>query len=212
MSDQDETVPSMGVTPPLALLSTGVPGLDEVLGGGIPALSFNLIAGSPGSGKTTLAMQMLFATATTERPGLFITLLGETSLKMLRYQQAVLVLRSGRVGEDVHFLNLSEEALNGDLDTVLARIVAEVIGFPGVVVVDSFRSLVRKSRSGAAGEFSSSSYSAGAAPDVMGSDVDAHRRSTTNRNCAITSSPLPTVSAAAHQAVDRNSVVRKLQS
>ena len=144
MSDQDETVPSMGVTPPLALLSTGVPGLDEVLGGGIPALSFNLIAGSPGSGKTTLAMQMLFATATTERPGLFITLLGETSLKMLRYQQQFSFFDRERVGEDVHFLNLSEEALNGDLDTVLARIVAEVDRVhPGVVVVDSFRSLVR---------------------------------------------------------------------
>src|SRR5690606_33474801 len=68
---------------PLDLLSTGVPGLDAVLGGGLPALSFNLIAGGPGSGKTTLAMQALFANATVERPGLFLTLLGETSLKML---------------------------------------------------------------------------------------------------------------------------------
>lgn len=36
-------------------LSTGVPGLDELLGGGIPEFSFNLIAGTPGAGKTTLA-------------------------------------------------------------------------------------------------------------------------------------------------------------
>ena len=35
-------------------LKTGVPGLDEVLGGGLPEFSFNLIAGQPGSGKTTL--------------------------------------------------------------------------------------------------------------------------------------------------------------
>lgn len=34
-------------------LPTGVEGLDEVLGGGLPELSFNLIAGPPGSGKTT---------------------------------------------------------------------------------------------------------------------------------------------------------------
>jgi len=33
---------------------TRVPGLDEVLGGGLPEYSFNLIAGAPGSGKTTL--------------------------------------------------------------------------------------------------------------------------------------------------------------
>ena len=42
-------------------LATGVPGLDELLGGGIPEFSFNLIAGAPGSGKTTLAHQLMFA-------------------------------------------------------------------------------------------------------------------------------------------------------
>src|SRR6185437_290331 len=51
-------------------LPTGVPGLDEILGGGIPELSFNLIAGAPGSGKTTLAHQFVFANATSVSPGL----------------------------------------------------------------------------------------------------------------------------------------------
>lgn len=132
----------------VALLPTGVPGLDEVLGGGLPALSFNLIAGGPGSGKTTMAMQLLFATATVERPGLFITLLGETSLKMLRYQQCFGFFDSAALGQRVHFLNLSEEALNGDLDAVLARITHDVETLhPGLVVVDSFRSLVHTAES-----------------------------------------------------------------
>jgi circadian clock protein KaiC len=128
----------------LALLDTGIPGLNDVLGGGLPALSFNLIAGGPGSGKTTLAMQLLFANATAARPGLFVTLLGETTLKMLRYQQQFDFFDLSRVGSDVHFVNLSEEALSGNLDAVLARITGEVdrLG-PGIVVVDSFRSLVR---------------------------------------------------------------------
>src|SRR5688572_9893674 len=130
--------------PKLELLPTGVPGLDEVLGGGLPALSLNVIAGGPGSGKTTLAMQMLFANATAARPGLFITLLGETSLKMLRYQQLFSFFNRTRVGKDVHFLNLSEEALLGDLDLVLARINDEVHRLhPAIVVVDSFRSFSR---------------------------------------------------------------------
>ena len=128
----------------LELLDTGVPGLNDVLGGGLPALSINLIAGGPGSGKTTLAMQLVFANATAARPGLFITLLGETSLKMLLYQQLFDFFDLGRVGSDVHFLNLSEEALSGDLNGVLARITQEVDRLhPRVVVVDSFRSLVR---------------------------------------------------------------------
>ena len=128
--------------PPLELLDTGVPGLNEVLGGGLPALSFNLIAGGPGSGKTTLTMQFLFANATAERPGLFITLLGETSLKMLRYQQMFGFFDQARVGSEVHFLNVIEEVLSGDLDSVLTRIIEEVdLLRPGIVVVDSFRSL-----------------------------------------------------------------------
>ncbi len=36
----------------ITLLATGVPGLDEVLGGGLPEFSFNLIAGSPGCAGT----------------------------------------------------------------------------------------------------------------------------------------------------------------
>ena len=55
---------------PATRVRTGVPGFDAVLEGGIPELSFNLIAGGPGAGKTTLAQQILFANATPERPGL----------------------------------------------------------------------------------------------------------------------------------------------
>jgi len=42
-------------------LATGVPGLDQILGGGLPEFSFDLIAGAPGAGKTTLAQQIMFA-------------------------------------------------------------------------------------------------------------------------------------------------------
>lgn len=128
----------------LDILPTGVPGLDQVMGGGLPALSFNLVAGAPGTGKTTLVMQLLFANATPARPGLFLTLLGETALKMLRYQQQFEFFDLARVGSDVHFLNLSEEALAEDLDRLLARIIEEIERLrPGFVVVDSFRSLMR---------------------------------------------------------------------
>lgn len=128
----------------LKLLATGVPGLDQVLGGGLPALSLNLIAGGPGAGKTTIALQILFANATPARPGLFITLLGEPSLKMLRYQRLFDFFQSDRVGADVHFLNLTEEALGGDLDAILAQIAEAVDRLKaGIVVVDSFRSLSR---------------------------------------------------------------------
>ncbi|MDP3082929.1 MAG: ATPase domain-containing protein [Rubrivivax sp.] len=124
-------------------LATGVPGLDEVLGGGLPEYSFNLIAGPPGCGKTTLAHQMMFALATSERPALYFTVLGEPPLKMLRYQQQFDFFDQEAINHRVRFINLSEDAMAGDLDRVLRRIVEEVtLHSPGLVFVDSFRSAV----------------------------------------------------------------------
>ncbi len=54
--------------PVIGNIATGVPGMDAVLGGGLCEYSFNLIAGPPGAGKTTLVQQILFAKATPERP------------------------------------------------------------------------------------------------------------------------------------------------
>ncbi len=126
----------------LQLLSTGVPGLDAVLGGGLPAFSFNMLAGGPGAGKTTLAQQILFANATVERPALYFTVLGEPTVKMLRYQQQFSFFRPELVGSAVHYLNLSEEVSSGDLGTVLERITSEVERHsPGLVIVDSFRTM-----------------------------------------------------------------------
>ena len=44
-------------------VSTGIAGLDNVLGGGLPPNHLYLVEGSPGTGKTTLALQFLLAGA-----------------------------------------------------------------------------------------------------------------------------------------------------
>ncbi|CAN5123493.1 ATPase domain-containing protein [soil metagenome] len=127
-------------------IKTGVPGLDCILGGGLPRYSFNLIAGNPGSGKTTLAQQILFANATEERPALCFTVLGEPTIKMLRYQREFGFFDPAKVGAAIQYVNLSEEAIGKDIGQVLDRIVAEVERVkPGFVVVDSFRTLSNRS-------------------------------------------------------------------
>ena len=127
-------------------LPTGVPGLDDVLGGGLPELSFNLIAGGPGGGKTTLAHQIMFGTASVEHPALYITILGEPPLKMLRYQQQFSFFDETKIPNAVRFAHFGKELQDHGLETVLASIIREVEATnPKLVFVDSFRAVVRKS-------------------------------------------------------------------
>lgn len=129
---------------PLEAISSGVPGLDFVLGGGFPRYSFNIIAGAPGTGKTTLAHQIMFANASTDAPTLYFTILGEPALKMLRYQQQFTFYDVQKVETAIRFINLGEEVLTQDLATVLETLVREVERVsPGIVVVDSFRTVIR---------------------------------------------------------------------
>ncbi|WP_437814923.1 ATPase domain-containing protein [Sorangium sp. So ce1078] len=128
----------------LKLLSTGIPGLDRVLGGGLPEYSFNLIAGPPGAGKTTLVHQLTFANASAERPALYFTVLGEPSLKMLRYQQQMGFFDPEKVGTVIRFIDLSREVLAADPAVLLDSIVQHVQQTsPAIVVVDSFRTVMR---------------------------------------------------------------------
>ena len=125
-------------------VETGVPGLDTVLGGGLCEYSFNLIAGAPGAGKTTLVQQVMFKNATPERPALYFTVLGEPTIKMIRYQRQFKFFDPARVPSDVRFVNLTSEAGSGDFDAVLKRIISEVAqANPGFVAIDSFRSMIR---------------------------------------------------------------------
>jgi circadian clock protein KaiC len=55
-------------------ISTGVPGLDEVLCGGLTGQRLYLVEGTPGTGKTTLALQFLLQGAQLGEAGLYITL------------------------------------------------------------------------------------------------------------------------------------------
>lgn len=61
--------------------STGIAGLDDILGGGLPANHLYLIAGSPGAGKTTLGLQFLRRGVENGEAGLYITL-SETAAEL----------------------------------------------------------------------------------------------------------------------------------
>jgi circadian clock protein KaiC len=196
-------------------IPTGVPGLDRVLGGGLPEYSFNMIAGSPGTGKTTLSQQIMYANASQERSVLHFTVLGEPTLKMLRYQQQFEFFDGDKVGEVIRYRDLTEEVLSGDLDRVLEAIVREVqVGNPEIVVVDSFRTLMRaNTRDRLSGETAVEAFlqqlslhlaSWEATSFLIGEYTEAEIRN----------NPVFTVADGIlwlHHAVERNSTIRKLQ-
>jgi circadian clock protein KaiC len=115
MNDQDKVI--------IKKLPTGISGLDEIMGGGLPEFSFNIIAGSPGCGKTTMAHQIAFANVTPERPALYFTVLGEPAIKMLRYQQQYSFFDPAKqLNHSIRFINLSSVVLEKDLNAVMDEI------------------------------------------------------------------------------------------
>ena len=55
-------------------MSTGISGLDEILGGGLTRDRLYLLEGAPGTGKTTLSVQFLLDGAAKGESGLYVTL------------------------------------------------------------------------------------------------------------------------------------------
>jgi circadian clock protein KaiC len=195
-------------------LPTGVPGLDQIMGGGLPEFSFNLIAGAPGTGKTTLAQQIMFALSSPDRPALYFTVVGEPPLKMLRYQQQFTFFDMARVNESVRYLNLSQDVVNGTLEKLLARIVQEVEATsPGVVVVDSFRTVAQAVERSPNGDLDLHHFVQQLAVRLTGWEattflVGEYQPSEAEKN------PVFTVADGLLwlvQSLDRNSMVRKIQ-
>ena len=194
-------------------LPTGVRGLDEILGGGIPELSCNIIAGTPGCGKTTLAHQIVFANATPRRPALYITVLGEPAIKMLRYQQQFTFFDQAKLGNAIRFFNLGDVEVEQDLTTVFEEIVKMVTALnPGVVVVDSFRAVLRKAALSAS-ETRMQSFIQHLVQFLAGRDATTFLVGEYDRD-EIRNNPLFTIADGLiwlAQVAVRNSVVRKLQ-
>ncbi len=122
---------------PLRRLVTGVLGLDEILGGGLTADRTFLVAGAPGTGKTTLGNQLAFAHAADGGRAVVATLLAEPHDLMLANLHGFHFFDPDLVGDRVHYLSLLNALEEEGLDGVIAairRVVRE--GDATLLVVD----------------------------------------------------------------------------
>jgi circadian clock protein KaiC len=143
--EQDREMPTDNQVP----LSTGIPGLDDILHGGLAKGFLYLIEGNPGAGKTTLALQFLIAGAQKGESGLYISL-AESEAELRHVADS-----HGFDLTNVTIAKISPPELSGDggqytvfqpaeveladvLETILAK-VREVA--PSRIVIDSMSEL-----------------------------------------------------------------------
>jgi circadian clock protein KaiC len=89
-------------------VSTGVPGLDSILGGGFPRNHLYLVEGTPGTGKTTLALQFLLAGQKQGARGIYVT------LSESRRELHEVARSHGWSLDEIEVVELSTEANVGD--------------------------------------------------------------------------------------------------
>jgi circadian clock protein KaiC len=129
----------------LKRLTTGVRGLDLVLGGGFEPGAVVVVAGAPGTGKTILAQQMCFSNATAEHRAIYYTTLSEPHSKLLRHLEPFAFFDANRVGSTVEFIHLGD-LLREDRPEGLEPLISEVVRKtleekPCLVVIDSAKML-----------------------------------------------------------------------
>lgn len=118
---------------------TGVPNLDQVLGGGLPRGALAIIVGPPGSGKTTLANQMAFAAAKAGHRAMVLAALSEPTSKLIAHLRAFDFYNDELVGDWIQFISL-QQFLSGGLETTSAEMVNAVRrARSSFVVLDGFR-------------------------------------------------------------------------
>jgi len=142
-------VMTLGGRPGFRRISTGNPQADEILGGGFPANSINIIMGQPGVGKTIFAEQLVFHNVAGDRPVLYLTTLSEPLPKVVRYLQGFrffderrLVFDEAAPGPVVLYEEVGDALAAEGIGALVQRVKEAIKTIsPKIIVIDSFKAV-----------------------------------------------------------------------
>lgn len=123
-------------------VTTGNSSADEILGGGFPRSTINIVMGQPGTGKTIFVEQILFANAGGERPVLYLTTLSEPLAKVVRFVQQFDFYDESQLGTSVLYEDIGRELAENGISTLVPRLKEAIRTVkPAMIVIDSFKAL-----------------------------------------------------------------------
>ncbi len=117
--------------------------MDQILHGGFPVNSINIIMGQPGTGKTIFAEQMVFHHANQEeRPILYLTTLSEPLAKVLTYLQRFSFYDEEKINSTVIYQDMGAELAENGISALIPSIEESIHSLsPKMIVIDSFKAL-----------------------------------------------------------------------
>jgi len=125
--------------------ATGVPGLDLVLGGGLPRGALVIVVGPPGSGKTTLANQIAFTSARAGQRVMMLAALSESTSKLIAHLRTFHFYHEDLVGDQIQFLSI-EQFLSEEYEAISEKVLTMAHqARANLVVLDGFRGVRGKS-------------------------------------------------------------------
>jgi circadian clock protein KaiC len=103
-----------------------MPGLDQVLGGGLVEGASYIIQGSPGAGKTILSNQIAFTSAASGRKVLYVTLLAETHDRLFQSLGTLDFFDRSRLGMSISYVSVFQTLRDEGLSAVVSLLRKEI--------------------------------------------------------------------------------------
>lgn len=119
--ERDETV-----TQELPRLTTGISGLDLILGGGFIEGASYIVQGQPGAGKTIFSNQVAFANVARDRKVLYVTLLAETHDRLFQSLGTLAFFDRSKLGTAISYVSVFQTLRDEGLSAVVSLIRKEI--------------------------------------------------------------------------------------